>query len=97
MKKKPATKTRKAKPFRLELGWSGMFGLVVVCFCLFLWMFLLGMWAGQVIFPPAGEAHGVGKGSGPGSIDSSNIALISLAGQHLWPGGLIPLGDRTFS
>lgn len=97
MKKKPAAKTRKAKPFRLELGWSGMLGLVVVCFCLFLWMFLLGMWAGQVIFPPAGEVHGVGKGSDPVSIDSSRIAVLSLAGQDPWQGGLIPLGDRPFS
>jgi len=40
------------KPFRIELGWKGMFGLVVVCFCLFLWMFLLGMWAGQTILLP---------------------------------------------
>jgi hypothetical protein len=42
----------KGKPFRIELGWRGMFGLVVVCFCLFLWMFLLGIWAGQTILLP---------------------------------------------
>jgi hypothetical protein len=42
----------KPKPFRIELGWRGMFGLVVVCFFLFLWLFLLGMWAGQtIVFP----------------------------------------------
>jgi hypothetical protein len=29
-----------------------MLGLVVVCFCLFLWMFLLGVWAGQTILLP---------------------------------------------
>jgi len=29
-----------------------MFGLVMVCFCLFLWMFLLGVWAGQTILLP---------------------------------------------
>jgi hypothetical protein len=97
MKKKPAATTRKSKPFRLELSWSGMFGLVVVCFCLFLWMFLLGMWAGQVIFPPVGEVHGVDKGGGPASIDSGKIATISLAGQYPWPGGLIPFGDRPVS
>lgn len=44
---------RKAKPFRIELGWRGMFGLVVVCFFLFFWMFVLGIWAGQtILFPP---------------------------------------------
>jgi len=46
----------KPKPFRIELGWRGMFGLVVVCFCLFLWMFLLGLWAGQtILLPPRGN------------------------------------------
>ncbi|MBV5319253.1 MAG: hypothetical protein JZU50_15795 [Desulfobulbaceae bacterium] len=44
-----------AKPFRFELGWRGMFGLVIVCFCLFLWMFLLGIWAGQTILLPSKE------------------------------------------
>jgi hypothetical protein len=29
-----------------------MIGLVIVCFCLFLWMFLLGIWAGQTILLP---------------------------------------------
>ena len=52
-KKEPAQK--KAKPFRFELGWGGMFGLVTVCFCLFLWMFLLGLWAGQTILLPTGD------------------------------------------
>lgn len=42
----------KRKRFRIELGWRGMFGLVVVCFCLFFWMFLLGIWAGQTILLP---------------------------------------------
>jgi hypothetical protein len=46
---------RKAKPFRIELGWRGMFGLVVVCFFLFFWMFVLGIWAGQTILLPTKE------------------------------------------
>jgi hypothetical protein len=29
-----------------------MFGLVIVCFCLFFWMFLFGIWAGQTILLP---------------------------------------------
>jgi hypothetical protein len=29
-----------------------MFGLVVVGFCVLLWMFLLGIWAGQTILLP---------------------------------------------
>jgi H+/gluconate symporter-like permease len=51
----PPQQQARAKPFRFELGWRGMFGLVVVCFCLFLWMFLLGVWAGQTILLPSKE------------------------------------------
>lgn len=76
MKKKTTAKTRKPKRFRLELGWSGMFGLVVVIFCLFLWMFLLGMWAGQVIFPPTGEAGGIGKNRIAVTMTSANNQIL---------------------
>ena len=40
------------KAFRFEIGWGGMCGLVVVGFCVLLWMFLLGIWAGQTILLP---------------------------------------------
>ncbi|HSR35652.1 MAG TPA: SPOR domain-containing protein [Desulfurivibrionaceae bacterium] len=41
--------------FRFELSWGGMFGLTAVCACIFLWLFLLGVWAGQtVLLPPEG-------------------------------------------
>lgn len=57
---------RRGKPFRFELGWSGMFGLVVVCFCLFLWMFLLGLWAGQtILLPPRDGARVTGAAKPP--------------------------------
>lgn len=39
--------------FRFELSWGGMFGLVAVCGCIFLWLFLLGVWAGQTILLPS--------------------------------------------
>lgn len=52
----PAMLARKAKPFRIELGWRGLFSLIVVVVCLFFWMFVLGIWAGQtVLFPQRGE------------------------------------------
>lgn len=46
-----AVKTRKKKKFliRFNLSISGILGLSIVCFCLFLWMFLMGIWAGQTI------------------------------------------------
>lgn len=47
----------KAKAFRIELGWRGMFGLVVVCFFLFFWMFVFGIWAGQTILLPTRESR----------------------------------------
>lgn len=39
--------------FTVQLGISGIIGIGVVLFCLFLWMFLLGIWAGQtILYPP---------------------------------------------
>lgn len=41
--------------FRFELSWGGMFGLVAVCGGIFVWLFFLGVWAGQtVLLPPEG-------------------------------------------
>ena len=52
----PATQPRRAKPFRIELGWRGMFSLLLVIVCLLFWMFVLGIWAGQtILFPQRGE------------------------------------------
>ena len=31
---------------------SGIGGIAIVCFCIFLWMFLLGVWAGQSLLKP---------------------------------------------
>ena len=44
------------KRFRFQLGLPGVAGIAVVAFCLFLWMFLLGLWAGQTILLPAPAA-----------------------------------------
>jgi len=43
---------KEPKRFRIELGWGGLVGLAFFCFCLFLWMFLLGIWAGQAVLTP---------------------------------------------
>jgi hypothetical protein len=55
-KKKPAArrpkKRKTVKKFRFQLGLAGVAGIAVVTFCLFLWMFLLGIWAGQTILLP---------------------------------------------
>jgi len=46
---------RKTRPkkIRFELGWGAIAGVGVVVFCLFLWMFLLGVWTGQSLLRPA--------------------------------------------
>ena len=55
-KRKPRPKKKPAKKFRFELGWSGLGGVIIVTFCLFLWMFMLGVWAGQtLLLPPSGK------------------------------------------
>ncbi|MDH4320632.1 MAG: hypothetical protein OEV73_03950, partial [Desulfobulbaceae bacterium] len=38
---------------RFELGIGGLCGLTVVCLCIFLWVFLLGVWAGQTVLSPS--------------------------------------------
>jgi len=49
-----ARKGKKAvKMVKFQVTKSGIAGIGVVCFCVFLWMFLLGVWAGQsLLFPP---------------------------------------------
>ena len=38
---------------RFELGIGGLLGLTVVCLCIFLWIFMLGVWAGQTVLSPS--------------------------------------------
>jgi hypothetical protein len=42
--------------FSFQLSLSGIIGIAVVVFCLFLWMFLIGIWAGQTILHPSPPA-----------------------------------------
>ncbi len=44
-----------AKKIRFELTKSAIAGVAVIVFCLFLWMFLLGVWAGQSLLLPTYE------------------------------------------
>ncbi|WP_417915086.1 hypothetical protein [Candidatus Electronema sp. JM] len=37
--------------FAFQLSLSGILGIGAVLFCLFLWMFLLGIWAGKTLLP----------------------------------------------
>lgn len=63
VRKKKRVKRKPAKRFRFQLSLAGVAGIAVVSFCLFLWMFLLGIWAGQTILLPS---------SPPGQVITAN-------------------------
>jgi len=44
-------KSKKGFAIKFDLSLPGLLGVAVVCFCIFLWMFLLGVWSGQTMFP----------------------------------------------
>ena len=47
-----ATPRKQTKKIKFELTFSAMAGVGVVFFCIFLWMFLLGVWAGESLLRP---------------------------------------------
>jgi hypothetical protein len=47
-------KRKKKKKIKFELSWGGLLGIGAVLFCIFLWMFLLGIWTGQTVLLPPG-------------------------------------------
>ena len=76
-------KNRKKKfAVKFELSPKGLIGATIVCLCIFLWMFLLGVWAGQTILstPP---------GSGPVSkksiVKKKKIVPRDVAEQVMKP------------
>lgn len=82
-KKTAARKPRKKKSagrFRFQLGVTGVAGIAVVMFCLFLWMFLLGIWAGQTILLPASPSA-AGKTVQHTTKDTSPIKILRPAGK----------------
>lgn len=47
---------KKIAKIKFEVSRSGIAGIGVVVFCVFLWMFLLGVWVGQsLLLPPLGK------------------------------------------
>ena len=45
-------KRKKGFAIKFDLSLAGLLGVGVVCFCIFLWMFLLGIWSGQTVLSP---------------------------------------------
>ena len=60
-KTRPAAKKTPVKHFTFQLNLSGLAGIALAAFCLFLWMFLLGIWAGRTIISPCPSAPAVEK------------------------------------
>lgn len=48
-----AGKRKQVKKYKFELTRRAIAGIGVVCFCIFLWMFLLGVWTGQSLLMPS--------------------------------------------
>jgi hypothetical protein len=56
----PGQRKKPVKKVKFQLTRSGIAGIGVVSFCIFLWMFLLGVWAGQsLLYPPVYKEKGV--------------------------------------
>ncbi|MEJ2057883.1 MAG: hypothetical protein P8X39_08615 [Desulfofustis sp.] len=45
-------KKRRKTKIKFELSRSGIGSIAIVCFCIFLWMFIFGVWAGQSLLKP---------------------------------------------
>ncbi len=58
-----AARRKKTARVRFELARSAIAGIAVVVFCLFLWTFIFGVWAGQSMLAPQGERERTGKKS----------------------------------
>ncbi len=57
MAKKSSARKKKKFAVRFELGLGGLLGLATITFCIFLWLFLLGVWAGQTVLLPSGAGE----------------------------------------
>jgi hypothetical protein len=76
-----AVRKKQVKKLRFELTGSAVAGIAVIVFCLFLWMFLLGVWAGQSLLLPAYEkkamvAEDKGKALGPLVIGAEKKTIL---------------------
>ncbi len=80
--RKPVKKRKTPKRFRFQLSLPGVAGIAVVAFCLFLWMFLLGLWAGQTILLPA-PAVDKAKASRAAPSGNSPVKILKPDGKKI--------------
>jgi len=67
------------KTYRFQLSLPGIAGIAIVCFCLFLWMFLLGIWAGQTFLLPSARPDVKSASGTLGNQDRQVETLVSQA------------------
>ncbi len=79
-RKKPAAKKKKksARTIQFKLTYGGIAGIGVVVFCIFLWMFLLGIWAGQTLLLPSTAARKTAQARQAESGTSQSIHIRTL-------------------
>ncbi|WP_028585534.1 hypothetical protein [Desulfogranum mediterraneum] len=84
-RKKTTGSRKKTGPrFNFQLSWPGLGGVVVVSLCLLLWMFMLGVWAGQtILFPQIGPDRGVSAKQARQERNLSSAAGGSIQGPVL--------------
>lgn len=75
-------KRKTGKTFRFQLTPGGIIGIGVVAFCLFMWMFLLGIWAGQTILLPSTPSGKKAVTAGPtGGNQSPPVQILGPEGK----------------
>ena len=62
--------------FQFELTLLGLLGVGVVCICIFLWMFFLGVWAGQTILLPSQPLNVVSSKDTPSGVGNGQVAFL---------------------
>ncbi len=78
-KKKRPKKQKRTKKFSIQftLSLGGLFGLGLVSLCIFLWMFLLGVWGGQTILLPSSDTSSPLKFAKPAATSSKKPQTAS--------------------
>jgi hypothetical protein len=73
------------KKVKFEVTRSGIAGIGIVCFCIFLWMFLLGVWTGQSMLLPTSKVEKtVAQKSAPPSLqDNTLLHIEAVAGKKI--------------
>ena len=84
LKKKTRKKKKTPKRYRFQLGLPGVASVTMVMLCLFFWMFLMGIWAGQTILLPVASSD-KNKPSNVSSADTSPVKILKPSAKKKPP------------